>query len=80
MAKCLVDSSIIVKHCMEGNKTLDDLLNGDDILYITPNVIEESFYKCLLLRTEMVSGKASVFVLKEKYSKSKDIYTDFIIF
>ncbi len=32
MAKCLVDSSIIVKHCMEGDKTLDDLLNGDDIL------------------------------------------------
>jgi len=43
MPKCLIDSSIIVKHCMEGDRTLEDLLKSNNTLYITPNVIEESF-------------------------------------
>jgi predicted nucleic acid-binding protein len=74
MAKCLIDSSIIVKHCMEGDRTLEDLLKGRDILYITPNVIEEAFYKCLLLRTEVQFKKAKVSVLKRRYEKDRDAY------
>ncbi len=80
MPKCLIDSSIIVKHCMEGDRTLEDLLKSNNTLYITPNVIEESFYKCLLLRTEVKFGKASIFVLKKNYSKNKEAYTPILLY
>lgn len=80
MASCLLDSSVIVRHCMEGDKTLEKLLEGEEDLYTAPNVIEESFYKCLLLNTEVKFGKASLFVLKRNYSKNKEAYNQILLY
>lgn len=78
MAKCILDSSIIIKHAMEGVNTLEDIIKSRDIIYITPNVIEESLYKCLLLKTEVEYGKASVFVLRKNYNNKNDAYLPII--
>uniref|UniRef100_A0A7C3RD84 PIN domain-containing protein n=1 Tax=Archaeoglobus fulgidus TaxID=2234 RepID=A0A7C3RD84_ARCFL len=40
------------------------------------SVIEESFYKSLFLRTEVVFGKASRHALKEKYLKHRESYEE----
>lgn len=70
MDKIFVDSGIFVTHCMTGDTKLIKLLEKYE-LFTTPNVIEESFYKSLFLRTETVYGKSSKYMLKEKYQKEQ---------
>lgn len=70
MDKIFVDSGIFVTHCMVGDDRLIKLL-GEYELFTTPNVIEESFYKSLFLRAEIVYGKSSKYLLKEKYIKEQ---------
>ncbi len=69
---------------MTGDTKLIKLLEKYE-LFTTPNVIEESFYKSLFLRTETVYGKSSKYMLKEKYQKEQTnfepiyrYFTDFI--
>lgn len=53
MDRIFLDSSVIVKHCMEGDEFLTKLILEEHELATSPNVVEESFYKCLYLRTEV---------------------------
>ena len=73
MTGVFLDSSIFVSHCMVGDETLISLLRKYR-LCTSPNVIEESYYKSLYLKTEDISGKSGKYQLKERYLKSKDDY------
>jgi predicted nucleic acid-binding protein len=70
LGEIFVDSSIFIAHCMVGDETLIHLLGGEE-LSSSPNVIEESFYKSLLLKTEGIYKKGK-YTLKEKYIKERD--------
>jgi predicted nucleic acid-binding protein len=70
LGEIFVDSSIFIAHCMVGDETLIHLLGGEE-LSASPNVIEESFYKSLLLKTEGIYKKGK-YTLKEKYIKERD--------
>ncbi|MBO8180825.1 MAG: PIN domain-containing protein [Archaeoglobus sp.] len=73
MDDVFVDSSTFVTHCMAGDYTLVKLIEKHT-LTTSPNVIEESFYKSLFLRTEAVFGKANKYTLKDKYLKHRKSY------
>jgi len=45
---------------MEGDELLTRLILEDYELAASPNVIEESFYKCLYLRIEVLLGKSGI--------------------
>ncbi len=60
---------------MVGDETLIRLLK-DYRIVTSPNVIEESFYKSLYLKTEDIFGKSGKYLLKEKYLKRKELYKE----
>lgn len=74
MDDVFLDSSIFVSHCMVGDRALIKLLKFK--LYTSPNVIEESFYKSLYLKTEDLYGKRSKYLLKDKYLKNRESYRE----
>ena len=75
MDDVFIDSSIFVTHCMAGDYTLVKLMEKYT-LTTSPSVIEESFYKSLFLRTEVVFRKASRYALKDKYLKHRKSYEE----
>jgi len=68
-----VDSSVFVTHCMAGDSTLIKLLKSFKLL-ISPNVIEESFYKSMYLRTETIHGRTGKYLLRDTYKRDKNAY------
>lgn len=74
MDRIFLDSSVIVKHCMEGDEFLTKLILGGYELATSPNVMEESFYKCLYLRTEVLLGKSGIRNLRANFTKNPDQY------
>ncbi|NQE52481.1 tRNA(fMet)-specific endonuclease VapC [ANME-1 cluster archaeon GoMg3.2] len=71
LGKIFIDSSVFVAHCMVGDETLVHLFEKGEELFSSPNVIEESFYKSLFLKTEQIYKKGGKYLLKEKYIKER---------
>lgn len=74
MDRIFIDSSVIVKHCMDGDELLTTLILKEYGLAASPNVMEESFYKCLFLRTEVLLGKSGIHNLRAAFTKNPDHY------
>ncbi|KYK36206.1 MAG: hypothetical protein AYK18_12115 [Theionarchaea archaeon DG-70] len=74
MDRIFLDSSVFVKHCMEGDELLRKLILEGYELAASPNVMEESFYKCLYLRTEVLLGKSGIRDLRANFTKNPDQY------
>ncbi|MEM4291415.1 MAG: type II toxin-antitoxin system VapC family toxin [Archaeoglobaceae archaeon] len=77
MNEVFIDSSIIVAHCMVGNKSFERLLELYK-LCTSPNVIEEAFYKCLYLKTESIEGKGEKYLLRDDYIRKKKHYEEIV--
>jgi len=73
LIEVFADTTIFVSHCMVGDESLIKLLENYSV-YTSPNVIEESFYKSLYLKTEDLLGKSGKYLLKEHYIKEKQEY------
>jgi len=74
MDRIFLDSSVFVKHCMEGDELLRKLILEGYELAASPNVMEESFYRCLYLRTEVLLGKSGIRDLRANFTKNPDQY------
>ncbi len=59
---------------MEGDELLTKLILGGYELAVSPNVIEESFYKCLYLRTEVLLGKSGIQNLRANFTENPHQY------
>jgi hypothetical protein len=79
MNKLLLDTTIFVAH-LTGNVSLQRLLSADNRLFTPVNVLEEAFYKSLVLKTLENSGKISRHTTKDRYTKHPEEYEQIILF
>jgi len=69
--KVFIDTSVFVRHYYGSDsavRLLDRIINEEDGV-ISPNVIEETFFKLLYMETERLFGKTGKFTLKDKFRK-----------
>ncbi len=72
--KVFVDSSVFIRHFYGIEKAvniLDFLVNGHEV-FVSPNVVEETFFKLLFIECENKFGKTGKYTLREMYKKHAD--------
>ena len=69
--RVFIDTSILIRHYYgheKALKLLDFAINENDAA-ISPNVLEETFFKLLYIETDRIFGKTGKFVLADKFIK-----------
>ncbi len=72
--KVFVDSSVFIRHFYGVEKAvniLDVLLNEHEV-FVSANVIEETFFKLLFIECENRFGKTGKYTLREMYKRHAD--------
>ena len=78
MVDIFLDTSVFIEHIL-GNFSIVKLVNKDR-LFSSINVLEETFYKSIILKTFEKFGKISKYTAKKKYIKNPALYNDIIMF
>ena len=78
MVDIFLDTSVFIEHIL-GNFSIEKLVNKDR-LFSSINVLEETFYKSIILKTFEKFGKISKYTAKKKYIKNPALYNDIIMF
>lgn len=72
-----VDSSLLVRSLLAGDKGLEDLLckylDGELVLFIGLGVLEETYYKLISLVTQALTGKTGAHAVKREWKRNEDI-------
>ncbi len=74
MEKIFIDSTVFIKYARGEDDLLLKLIGNE--LYTSTNVFEECFYKLLLLKCGDITGKISVYKLKDSLKKNYDAFKD----
>ncbi len=72
--KIFIDTSVFIRHYYgveRAIKLLDYIINDEEAV-ISPNVVEETFFKLLYMETERLIGKAGKFTLRDKFRKESE--------
>lgn len=72
--RVFVDTSVLVRHFYGVHRSLEllDFVINENEAAISPNVIEETFFKLLYMETERIFGKTGKYFVKEKFRKHRD--------
>ncbi len=73
MVDIFLDTSVFIEHIL-GNFSIEKLVNKDR-LFSSINVLEETFYKSIILKTFEKFGKISKYTAKKKYIKNTFLYS-----
>lgn len=72
-----VDSSLLVKSLLAGDKGLENLLHKyldeELILFIGLGVLEETYYKLISLVTQALTDKTGAHAVKREWKRNEDI-------
>ena len=77
MVDIFLDTTVFIEHIL-GNFSIEKLVNKVR-LFSSINVLEETFYKSIILKTFEKFGKISKYTAKEKYIKNPALYYNDII-
>ncbi|AKG92353.1 putative nucleic acid-binding protein, contains PIN domain [Geoglobus ahangari] len=72
--KVFIDTSVLIRHYYGVDKSirlLNFALNENDAV-ISPNVIEETFFKLLYIETERLFGKTGKYAVKDRFLKHRE--------
>jgi len=72
--RIFIDTSVFIRHYYGIEKSLKllNLVINENEAVISPNIIEETFFKLLYIETERIFGRTGKFIVKEGFKKHKD--------
>ena len=72
--RIFIDTSVFVRHYYGLNKSLRllDFAVNENEAVISPNIIEETFFKLLYMETERLFGKTGKYIAKERFRRHTD--------
>ena len=72
--KIFIDTSVFVRHYygIENSLKLLNFVINENTGVVSPNVIEETFFKLLYMETERIFGKTGKYSVREKFTRYRE--------